>query len=236
MAVEGHSPWRRLPSFLTGNMKIEGSQPAAADIPAGSITHHSPQTRLLLLEPLVTCTMNSWQGAALHTNQRLSELKMYPGLNEANRIQKWQVWLYQTGTSMGSRGTAQGHMDEWECPLWDKQLARNRMRLASDNCRWWDVLRDTSVVLTYVIMQIQIDKAGCFSVGIRDWYLHFTAVHISWFCSYWFVVPGYSDCKNLLYCLSELLMTPGRTALTKGQGQMSFLLTPSWHLQPCSPE
>lgn len=35
-------------------------------------------------------------------------LKMDPGLNEANRTQKCQVWLYRTGTSMGSRGTARG--------------------------------------------------------------------------------------------------------------------------------
>lgn len=55
--------------------------------------------------------------------------KMYPGLNEADRIQECQVWLYHLCAQPSA------HMEEWECPLWDHQLARDRMGLASDNCR-----------------------------------------------------------------------------------------------------
>lgn len=129
------------------------------------------------------------------------------------------------------------HMDEWEYPLWDHQLARNWMRLASDNCRWWDVLTDTSAVLTLIIMQIQIDKWRCFLLRIRDCYLYFTVMHISWFCSCWFVAPGYSEtaricctaCQNYWWLLVEKLWL-------KVRGRWVSRSPQSWHLQPCSPE
>lgn len=61
-----------------------------------------------------------------------------------------------------------------------------------------------------------------FLLRIGDRYLHFTRVHISCFYRYWL----FRDCQNLLNCLSELLMAPSRRALTKGQGQTCFSLTP----------
>lgn len=100
-------------------------------------------------------------------------------------------------------------------------FSNRRMRLVSGNCRWWDVHTGTSVILSFIIMQIQIDKCF-FWLRISDHYLHFTEVHISCLYSYWL----FRDCQNLLNCLSELLMAPGRRALTKGQWQTCFSLTP----------
>lgn len=75
-------------------------------------------------------------------------------------------------------------------------------------------------------MQIQRDKCFFFflffSPRIRERCLHFTRVHLSCFYSYWL----FRDCQNLLSCLSELSMAPGRRALAKGQWQTCFSLTP----------
>lgn len=110
-------------------------------------------------------------------------------------------------------------------------LGDRRVRLASDNCRWRDVCTRTSITLSFIIMQIPIDKCF-FLLRIRDHYLHFTTVHITCFYGYWLS----RNCQNLLNCLSELLMAPGRRALVKGRGRRVSRSPQSCYLQLCSPE
>lgn len=135
---------------------------------------------------------------------------------------------------------AEGQPRAW--PVWENAHCGTSSVLGTE---WGLLLKtvgdgmnsQTLIVLTFMIMEIQVDKWGWFLPRIRDHYLHFTVMHTSWFCCYWFVVPGYSETAKICFtaCQSYWWLLVKKLCL-KVRGRWVSCSPQSWHLQPCSPE